>query len=839
MAESSETTETKWISPLAAHGWPPGPATPPPADPGTGDTADSGTGDKAEDKAKKPAWPHLKNLRKEMSKYNPYFSNSNFYGQLTESFGEDHDRKVDIVMVRIKEASAEQQQPCQIEDRQRWSKESDCQDFITTLRSHRPEQSTITYLLVQDITLAMLNFLYAELRIPPAFVASHLFGTLNAQKEGIFDFMTFNDSLRWSFHQSESGAQDIQPEISQHNFSTFCSKRDLQQDDSAGFHFDWKQLAMQSEYNASHEILALKAACDLNLAHSWVAMSNKNHFEIIGKSNILESSVFAGDVTEITLSNRIHRPHQTLFTTRGLSVESADERASWTSTECYGHKIALEAAVDDIDRTMSNTGELQQKINHWASSLSGYRASLSEVSHSIQNTQDYIDSLQASIRKSGVTTYQNAAHEEVAAAMSVLKKVLRFRTQVAERSNHTFQALMSSMSILESQKAITEASSVGKLTELAFIFIPVSFAATRLRTRIKESLKNKIYSDGIVPQHEGIPASAYIKICLPKLVGKDPVWSYTVILSFLALGIPLILTAAKTIAFKVVACILTFVSGVMFGRAAALWRIKSYTHVKVPMFPMAAVFLTGLFAFFWAVLEAELEAAPRIAIACGCAVVLLMLTGIFLRPRFANIAGVFLIAPLPLMLVIPAVLLFKPWSGQPMQLLRWRRGAIVVASCLGFTLAVGLCLLLRFYQLRRKSFFYDIESWLKKPPLPRYVIIVYAATAVGCLLPGLQLARIWGDTQLPRWGQLILTAVVVGLSVSLWLLHAFVLPTLAGTTFLLTVWVGEAEAFDRLSVKAKIAISLPWFFAFGGGGGVRPPVKRLPAPLEFLANIFT
>lgn len=45
---------------------------------------------------------------------------------------------------------------------------------------------------------------------------------------------------------------------------------------------------------------------------------------------------------------------------------------------------------------------------------------------------------------------------------------------------------MSTMSILESQNAIRQGGEVQKLTEMAFIFIPMSFAASYFGMEIRE-----------------------------------------------------------------------------------------------------------------------------------------------------------------------------------------------------------------------------------------------------------------------------------------------------------------------------------------------------------------
>jgi Mg2+ and Co2+ transporter CorA len=47
-----------------------------------------------------------------------------------------------------------------------------------------------------------------------------------------------------------------------------------------------------------------------------------------------------------------------------------------------------------------------------------------------------------------------------------------------KRAESTFQALMSTMAIVESQKAISQAEAISKLTNLAFVFVPLSLTAS-------------------------------------------------------------------------------------------------------------------------------------------------------------------------------------------------------------------------------------------------------------------------------------------------------------------------------------------------------------------------
>ena len=63
--------------------------------------------------------------------------------------------------------------------------------------------------------------------------------------------------------------------------------------------------------------------------------------------------------------------------------------------------------------------------------------------------------------------------------------------EAGERVERTFQSVASTMSILESKSAIAEAHSVGRLTELAFIFVPLSFVSSFFGMSVKVSLNAK------------------------------------------------------------------------------------------------------------------------------------------------------------------------------------------------------------------------------------------------------------------------------------------------------------------------------------------------------------
>ncbi|EPS40496.1 hypothetical protein H072_5629 [Dactylellina haptotyla CBS 200.50] len=156
--------------------------------------------------------------------------------------------------------------------------------------------------------------------------------------------------------------------------------------------------------------------------------------------------------------------------------------------EYSGTLSVIEDTLDLIDKEMVDNKRLQENIEVWRSLLSPCRLVLADMSNSIKHTRQMLTSMQK-----GYALYfaGSCFTEELDRTESSLNELTEYMVEVKGRVEKTFQALMSSMSILANQEAISEAASVGKLTELAFLFIPTSFAATFYSMQI-ESLKPSV-----------------------------------------------------------------------------------------------------------------------------------------------------------------------------------------------------------------------------------------------------------------------------------------------------------------------------------------------------------
>ena len=160
--------------------------------------------------------------------------------------------------------------------------------------------------------------------------------------------------------------------------------------------------------------------------------------------------------------------------------------------------------LDDIDRKISDNTDLRKNVLPWRRLLGSwrmtvieYKTKLIETNHFLKSRISHKASALGSILSLGETSRRSGPDStpEYLTPRSIdneLKdlifsyEILEAAIKVIEiRVDKSFHALMSSMSILESQKAITQGSAVARLTELAFIFIPLNFACSFFSMQIK------------------------------------------------------------------------------------------------------------------------------------------------------------------------------------------------------------------------------------------------------------------------------------------------------------------------------------------------------------------
>lgn len=157
--------------------------------------------------------------------------------------------------------------------------------------------------------------------------------------------------------------------------------------------------------------------------------------------------------------------------------------------------------LDDIDSKMSDNTLLQRNALAWRRLLCSWRVSLveyatrlDEVKGKLQpsNTGSWVNdasgsaaNLPSSASGSKLDTHMLEEEQTLLQLYQILVGGLH---KIEQRVDRSFQAIMSSMSILESEKAIVQGVAITRLTELAFFFIPLSFAATFFSMQIKVSI---------------------------------------------------------------------------------------------------------------------------------------------------------------------------------------------------------------------------------------------------------------------------------------------------------------------------------------------------------------
>ena len=121
--------------------------------------------------------------------------------------------------------------------------------------------------------------------------------------------------------------------------------------------------------------------------------------------------------------------------------------------------------LSTIERHMMDDVKLQDSLTHWKPLIGQWKTHLNMQRNLSANLDIVISRIEK--RTGGPSEHLR----------QMLTKLKADREAVLNHCESTFNALMTSMSIVESGKAIVQAQEVAKLTQLAFSFIPLTFVA--------------------------------------------------------------------------------------------------------------------------------------------------------------------------------------------------------------------------------------------------------------------------------------------------------------------------------------------------------------------------
>ena len=140
-------------------------------------------------------------------------------------------------------------------------------------------------------------------------------------------------------------------------------------------------------------------------------------------------------------------------------------------------------ALDTIDVYMANDLVLRSSLQDWRSLLGQWKKTfsndISSIAHEAEALLQEPELDTKRVVSSGNTgrLMRNKSIVRPSLQAEFDKLVLEVKG-LTERAGATFQAIMATMAIVESQKAIAQAETISKLTNLAFFFIPLTLSAS-------------------------------------------------------------------------------------------------------------------------------------------------------------------------------------------------------------------------------------------------------------------------------------------------------------------------------------------------------------------------
>ena len=138
----------------------------------------------------------------------------------------------------------------------------------------------------------------------------------------------------------------------------------------------------------------------------------------------------------------------------------------------------IDSALDEIDASMSKDFLISNKLSEWRRLWSNWRGLLKKLEVTLQQTTSWIKKLNREPQ------FRNHGLPQLRSRLQTLKSN---HERLGRRIEASFHVLMSTMSIIESRNAVSQGERIGKLTELAFIFIPLSFSASFFGMELKVS----------------------------------------------------------------------------------------------------------------------------------------------------------------------------------------------------------------------------------------------------------------------------------------------------------------------------------------------------------------
>jgi Mg2+ and Co2+ transporter CorA len=148
--------------------------------------------------------------------------------------------------------------------------------------------------------------------------------------------------------------------------------------------------------------------------------------------------------------------------------------------------------LDFVDLAMSSDIVLRNCLQNWRTLFGRWRKGLSHYGISTA----YVLGILHHERTSEIESVEAKDSQNFKDKMLSPSMVPEFENlaqdveEFKKRAESTFQALMSTMAIVESQKAIAQAEAISKLTNLAFVFVPLTLSASLFGMNVVVSISS-------------------------------------------------------------------------------------------------------------------------------------------------------------------------------------------------------------------------------------------------------------------------------------------------------------------------------------------------------------
>jgi Mg2+ and Co2+ transporter CorA len=127
--------------------------------------------------------------------------------------------------------------------------------------------------------------------------------------------------------------------------------------------------------------------------------------------------------------------------------------------------MSLEWALDEISQDSLDDFLMSRRLEDWRALMSQFEINVPAIGKSLHEFVSFV------FRDDAGTALPEAVQR-------ILEDVDANIARIKDRLDEAYTALRADMQFSESRRSIAEAKTVTKLTELAFIFIPLSFTAS-------------------------------------------------------------------------------------------------------------------------------------------------------------------------------------------------------------------------------------------------------------------------------------------------------------------------------------------------------------------------